>query len=392
MTMIHHAPALRPVAKTRSAFVDIGRAIAALVVFYQHVEGLFIREQHGTTLASRAADSLLGSSSEMNADAYAHIAVGIFFLASGFVMTPIVLRMGGKRFAVNRVFRIYPLLFFTVVLSAVAVWAGWQPLTTGTVDGISAGMLLSNLTLANFAMTPFGALVGVAWTLAIEMLYYALLILVLPLLRQWMWLAIFVQLELMFIAVLVHAQLGDAYAGFASLCAFVLVPIMGQIVWAGWHGRIPGWLACLYLVAAWAIMTWADPTQELHNDYGLHIAAVGLALLVFLVGLGMESRLSERPIWREMSERVYSLYLLHGVVAFPIMYGLVEFVSVWLAVLAGVVATFVVVEFAYVLIERPSHNLGRMLSGRPTYGRRQRQDRPAQDGVREGVAQGRKRE
>lgn len=356
--------------KTRSASVDIGRAVAALLVCYAHIEGHFVREQHGVTAVGRAMDRLVDAPLGMPPHGYAHIAVGIFFLASGFVVTPIVLRMGGRRFAINRLFRIYPLLIFTVLLSAVALWFGLTPFTTGSVDDLGFATVMSNLTLANFTMSPFGALVGVAWTLAIEMLYYALLVAVLPLLRRRMGLAILAQMAIVAIAVSVHEQLGVGSAEFASLCAFVLVPILGQIVWAGWYGEISGSMGCLYLIAAGALFSWVDPLPELHSNYGLHAAAVGYALVIFLLGLAMESRLRENRFWSEMSERVYSLYLVHGAVAFPTMYALVELVPVWLAVFIGVIVTLAVVEFAYVLIERPSHNLGRKLSGRPVHSAR----------------------
>ena len=47
--------------------------------------------------------------------------------------------------------------------------------------------------------------------------------------------------------------------------------------------------------------------------------ALAFAFLLFLIGLLAEPRLRQRAIWTRLSERSYSLYLLHGVIAFPVL-------------------------------------------------------------------------
>lgn len=356
-----------PVAKSRVAFIDIGRTIAAFTVFYTHIANQFVEAKHGSTPVTDAFTALFETPLRLSSEGLGQIAIYFFFLVSGFVVTPIALRLGSQRFAVNRFFRIYPLNVFAVLVSAVLVSFGLHALTAGQKPQIDGGTLLSNLTLANFSLKPFGALVGVAWTLAIEVMFYALLIAVLPLLRRWIWAAIFVELDFVLVAVLLRNQFGEGYGGFASQAAYLLIPIIGQIIWAGWNGKIRGWLAGLYLLAAWALFVMAA-NLELDTDYLLRSAPIVFAVLLFFVGLGFESRLRQRASWTALSERSYSLYMMHGLVALPLMHALNDYLPVWLTVVVGVGVALAVVELTYRLVERPSHDLGRRLSRRPTTG------------------------
>ena len=67
-------------------------------------------------------------------------------------------------------------------------------------------------------------------------------------------------------------------------------------------------------------------------------------------------------MWTALSERTYALYLLHGVVAFPVMFALYQVLPLWLDAIVGVVAMFAVVEFAYRFVDQPLNNLGRRYS------------------------------
>jgi peptidoglycan/LPS O-acetylase OafA/YrhL len=250
----------------RIGFIDIGRSIAALLVFYTHVDVLYLREHHETTRVTGAVESLLVQPLGMSELGLGQVAVCLFFVISGFVITPIALRMGAGRFAVNRFFRIYPLLAVVVLCSALALWLGLRPLSSPEPPDVSGGSLLANVTLLNFSVPPFGAFVGVAWTLAIEVIFYALLIAVLPLLRRWAWLAIAIELELVLLAILLRSQFADGYDGIAAQAAYLTIPIMGQIIWAGWHRVIQGWLTCGFSVTRTVRLPWAIATRLIRTS------------------------------------------------------------------------------------------------------------------------------
>ncbi|MQA11884.1 MAG: acyltransferase family protein, partial [Pseudonocardiaceae bacterium] len=351
-------------AKRRIAFVDIGRAIGALLVVYTHFDQLFLRQNKGENLwLTDAINNVFVSPMKLTDQGVGAVAIPFFFLASGFVVTPIALRLGSGRFAVNRLFRVYPLLIFVVLISAVLFALGSRPLTTGEVTEVNVGVLLSNVSLANFVLKPLVAFVGVAWTLAIEVLFYLLIVALLPVLRRNVWLAIAIELELVVLVLATHGQFGASYRAFAVNVAYLVMPILGQVLWAVWERKIPVWLAGGYLGVGWGLFVWAGALR-IDPDYLPRPFPFAVAAVLFLLGLFAEERLRERRSWTVLSERTYSIYLLHGAVGFPAMFAVYDLVPVWLTVLIGLAATAAAVEVAYRLVERPSHNLGRRLSRR----------------------------
>jgi len=353
-------PAAAPV-KSRVAFIDIGRAIAAVLVVYAHFDLLFLRQNYGiSTGITDLIDNGLGVPLALSDQSIGAVAVPFFFLVSGFVVTPIALKLGGPRFGTNRFFRVYPPVIVAVLVAAGAYWIGMRPLTTGH-PARTMGELFANLSLVNFIQQPTNAFVGVAWTLTVEVMFYVLLVAMIPVLKRLPWLALFAELDLVLVLLCTHGLGGPNYHAFVANVVYLTTPIMGQVLWAAWTRRIPPWLAGLYLLGAWALFVWAG-SLAIDQDYLPRATPVGYALLLFLLGLFAEKHLKQRRVWTELSERSYSIYLLHGVLAFPVMHLVVKSVPIWLTILLGLVVLAVGVELNFRLVERPSHNLGRMLA------------------------------
>ncbi|MCT2586580.1 acyltransferase family protein [Actinophytocola gossypii] len=346
----------------RTVFLDVARVFAALLVFYSHLYNDFIHAHKGAPVppADWFQSSVLD---QLKLDeGLGTVAVPIFFLLSGFVITPVALRRGAVRFGVYRVVRLYPMLIVAVTICAVLLSIGrYNPLSTLPQE-VSVGSFLSNMSLWNFIDRPFGAWVAVAWTLAVEFLFYGLIILVLPLLRRKVWLAITAQLALVLVLILTHRLVAaDEYRAFAMNMTWVLIPVIGQIIWAAWHRRIPAWLAALFVTAAWLMFSWGeklaiDPTNN-PKPYPLTIA-----LVLFMIGLLAEPYLKPRRIWTELSRRSYGIFLLHGTVAFPLMHLLFDELPMWQSVPIAVGGTLLVNELCFHLIDRPSDRLARHLS------------------------------
>ena len=349
--------------KTRTAFLDIARGLAAILVVYTHIYDVYIRSfKDVRTPATDAIDTTFVIPLKLDDQGLGAISVPIFFIISGFVVTPIALKMGAGRFSVNRLFRIYPLLIFVVALSALLIVLN-HPVLSTKPQPVNVWTFLSNASLWNFIDRPFGAWVGVSWTLAVEILFYGTLVAVLPLLRRRMWLAIAVQLWFVLMLLITYRAFIDEYRALVINMVYVLIPIMGQAIWAAWTGRIPAWLAGLFVTAAWLMFVWAGHLG-IDPDYIPRPFPIAFALMLFLIGLFAEPYLRQRRFWTELSERTYSIYLLHGSVAFPLMHLLFDQLPIWLTVLIAVVATGLVAELSYRFVERPSHNLARRLSKR----------------------------
>src|SRR5690606_35324705 len=185
--------------KSRIAFIDIGRTVAALVVFYTHIANQFIEATHDGSAVTDGFTALFETRLKSSSAGIAQSSTYFFFRVSGCVVAPIALTLGARRFCVNRFFLIYPLNVLAVLLAAGGIALGLSVLSAGHKQDITPGTLLANLTLANFSLTPSWAMVRVAWTLAVEVLFYPLLVAVLPRLCRWVWAAIFVELDVVLI-------------------------------------------------------------------------------------------------------------------------------------------------------------------------------------------------
>jgi peptidoglycan/LPS O-acetylase OafA/YrhL len=342
-------------------FIDIGRALGALLVVYSHIHVVWMQLEHGiSSPVTDAVSAAFTSPLHLVGQDLGQIGVPFFFLASGFVVTPIALRQGHSRFAVNRFFRIYPLLAFAILLAAGALLAGLSVIETGPRGEVTPMAVLANITLVNYVQHPQTVLLGVTWTLVVELIFYLLLILLLPVFRRAPWLAIAVELALIKIVMMTRQEFGPGYAQFAFSMSLATLPIIGQIIWAGYTRRINGWAAAGYLAVAWWLFIWAKEYQVGHIDAG-YPTAVALAILFFLLGLFGEPYLRSQPVWTFLSERTYSIYLVHGITVFAVLDAVYGRLPLWLAVAVALAVTAGVVEISYRLVERPTSSLGRSL-------------------------------
>ncbi|GDY31152.1 hypothetical protein GTS_27850 [Gandjariella thermophila] len=332
-----------------------------MLVFYSHIAEQWVHKRNDRFAPIDWIDALTSVPMHMAKQGIGQIAVPVFFLISGYVVTPIALRQGQRRFAVNRLFRVYPPLIFVVLLTAAVLSLGENPLATGQLQTVSPLTLLTNSLLINYLIYPQVVLVGVAWTMIIEVTFYVVLVLMLPVLRRWVWLALAIQLTFVFVMLMTRGVAGPSWALFAVNVSYLPIPIMGQIIWAGYSRRIRPWLAGVFLALAWSLYVLADilGLGRIDPSYNL---ALAVAVLFFLVGLFAEPRLRQRRFWTGLSERSYSLYLLHGLIAFVTLDLLRPHVPFAVALVAAVAATFGMVELSYRFVEQPSHRLARRFS------------------------------
>ncbi|WP_461124163.1 acyltransferase family protein [Saccharothrix stipae] len=351
--------------KVRIAFIDIGRGLAALLVFYSHLAEQWVAKREvGPTPGIDFIDALTSDPMHMGLQGIGQIAVPFFFLVSGFVVTPIALRQGQRRFGLNRLVRVYIPMTFVVLLTAGVILLGARTLVGAEEPTITWWTVITNSLVVNYLIVPQVVMVGVAWTLVVEVIFYTLLVLLLPVMRRWTWLAIGAQLTFVFVVMMSAREFGASWALFAVNVSYLPIPIIGQIIWATTSKRVPLWLGGTYVGIAWALYVLAERLElgRLDTSYNL---ALAFALLCFMAGYFAEPRLKERRIWIALSERSYSIYLLHGLVAFVALDLMRPTVPLLLAIPLAVALTFGVVELSYRFVEKPSHALARRLSRKP---------------------------
>lgn len=347
--------------KTRIVFIDVGRALGALLVFYSHIAHEWV-DVHGERAPYiNFVEALTSDPMHMATQGIGEVAVPFFFLVSGFVVTPIALRQGMRRFSVNRLVRVYVPIVFVVLLTSLAFLVHLHPPSTGQPQTLNPVTMLTNSLLINYLITPQIVLIPVAWSMIVEVLFYVVLLALLPVLRRSVWLTISIELTFIFVVMMSARQFSASYLLFAVNVSYLAIPLLGQIIWATTAKKIPLWAGGVFGGAAWALYVLGDIINvgRVDTSYNLSLA---FAVLCFLLGMFAEPKLRQRRGWTALSERSYSIYLLHGLVAFVLLNLMRPAIPFPIALVVAIAAVFGVVELSYRYVERPSHTLARRLS------------------------------
>ncbi|MEU1511271.1 acyltransferase [Streptomyces sp. NPDC005811] len=147
--------------RSRSDWLDALRAVAALVVVFDHASATFLPEFRRDLMP------------HFNTSRYG---IMVFFLVSGYIIPASLERRGSVRsFWTGRILRLYPLWAFAVGAVLVLGLAGVAPLRTAHGGGSPAATALAHLTLLQELLgTP--SLLLVLWTLSYEMAFYLLVV------------------------------------------------------------------------------------------------------------------------------------------------------------------------------------------------------------------------
>lgn len=346
----------------RFVFLDLLRAIAVLVVVYSHLVGIFLHQHHDTSTLASAVQGFAAHPLEL-ALQLGRFGVVLFFLVSGFVVTHTGFAENPRQYATKRFLRIYPMLVVSVLLAAVLFGVGLHPVTTGQLATVTPLTLLTNMTLLNHLLAPLVLLVDVSWTLIIELLFYAMLLVALPLMRRAVW-PVIVGEEALVAVVMATAHLGgSSYFLFAQNLSYVPALLLGQCVWAVWSRRLPWWAGVGFGALAAGEYWWAGVPGFGRDDHSLDLN-LAIGFVIFVVALLAENRMRQVRLVRFLADRSYSLYLLHGLVGYAVLNVVYPVAGFSLALLAGVVATFLFVEAGFRFVERPGMRLARRLARR----------------------------
>jgi peptidoglycan/LPS O-acetylase OafA/YrhL len=202
----------------RNARLQYLRGFAALAVLFYH-SAAYVEKLHGETQLAKVFSGIWGA-----------YGVAVFFVLSGYLMAQLSLRDDPRRFLLNRILRIYPLMLVIVAITAVAYF----------VTGFARRPDLLALTLIPAGQRDY--YLGVEWTLLFEMTYYVIIAaMTLIGLRSWLewlfafWLAVSVALALTGAgpAVTATPTLSQIF-GQSANCAFLLGFLLPRFIEKAW--------------------------------------------------------------------------------------------------------------------------------------------------------------
>jgi peptidoglycan/LPS O-acetylase OafA/YrhL len=335
----------------RVRFLDALRFVAAAAVLMQH--SLEFHNATGKVIVDTLSPGVFG--------------VVLFFVVSGFV---IPMSAGKKfelrRFAIRRFFRIYPLVLFAFVVVA---FAGYSGLLRGFGPAASASLRdwICNLLLIQ-DYTGVQPLLGVTWTLSLEIAWYALFASALLLLGGRFDSVLAICLPIAMIALAV-ASLGFGQRLPLARIGMVYAAILGCRAYRRFRGDIgyPRFMldASIFIIVmvicnVISFGYFRHPNITAMQAIGPWIAAPALFVLVCSIPAIQNSRLLNGTIVGWLGAVSFSTYLLHPfALDFARTYS-PQSVSLGL----GLLLTLLVSLVGYHLVEVPGQALGRRLTAR----------------------------
>ena len=296
-----------------------------------------------------------------------HFGVAVFFLISGFVVPLSLIGRGRAGFALGRALRIWPTYAAGLTITMAAVWACARHFGSPVPFGI--GQWLAHLAFVQDVLG-LPTIDGISWTLAIEVRFYILCLLIAPALRAGRVRPLLATGLALTGAAAVATAIpwppgGRAAVEELALSAQMITFMLVGTVFAARHRGREGEAACLgagaVLLALFALQ-WAGGVMGWQTLPGL--TAYGSALLLFGALFLARHRIQRVPAPLDALARVsYPLYVVHAVAGYAAMRLLLEAgAPAWAAILATTALALAAATLLHVLVEVPTQRAGHQAS------------------------------
>lgn len=350
-------PSIQPPAEpaaNRFVFLDYLRAMAAWAVVWDHLFCAWPAE-HGVQLGFVGLVRTYVTQPLGIIQDFGWMAVAIFFLVSGFIITHVAMRENVGEFLIKRFFRVFPMLAVFVLLVTA--------LSPTLRAEISLGDLLRNMTLVNYFFSPQVITVGVAWTLVIEVIFYLLV-------AATLWtgghgLKIAINLVVPTLVIFFSRNFGPNFFLFAASMAYVPYLVVGQILYFSRYRRNLGmtatglWLVGCLATVLYGITSIHTAFLPVTNSYLINFI---YSCVIFCVLFSLNRQLPPLPVVRFLADTSFAVYLVHGVLGRAAFDVVAANWGIRLAVLVGLVVTMAAATIVHFVLERPSLAAGRRIA------------------------------
>lgn len=337
--------------------LDALRLLASCIVVYTHICGWY--GAHGVSWSVQGLVSTLIADPLRTDPALGFAAVSAFFMISGVVVTQVAVVLPPGKFLARRFVRIMPALCVAVLLGWLLVNMHVMPAVGGAT---SAGVdsLLSNVTLANYAMAGQVMLLPVTWTLLVEIVFYLFLAATMPMLRRRPWLVpAIAAVTVSVLLSVVHIEHPPILHVVRIIVTYLPVLFLGHVIALVRVGKLHPLAGFGYGVVFYLLFLRADLTSVHTPGIAGDERELVVVLLVMLLLTRASGRLVRSRWITVLSVRTYAIYLVH----LPVAYAALELLSPRLgypnATLVGLLAVAVLAEALYRFVEHPVEQLYR---------------------------------
>ncbi|MFD1812216.1 acyltransferase family protein [Rhodococcus gannanensis] len=348
-------PTAAPPQGTRLRFegANLLRTLAVLAVLYSHISYYLIDDLGtGWWLIDVVYETLVDGV-KLNQH-LSFLGVAVFMMLTGLLLTASAARTAPSRFLVNRIGRLLPALWVAVAVAILLVALGINGMFSGQ-DGITAGQSALSFVLGGFFLKPEVAVLGVTWTLVVQIVFYLYSVATRPLLRR-VPVAVPILGALLCIAVLLYnVYVPQPYSVpmLTKVAATLPAVFLGQVIYMAWTSMASWrWLAVAALAQAEVVLLATDIRAYWAGDrYLWTIAVVAAAILLLARYDGAITRLS---VIRWTGTRSYAIYLLHTLILYRAYDWTVDTLGKTGAVVVFLAATAVAAEVLYKVVEVPA--------------------------------------
>lgn len=347
------------------------RGVAALTVLVAHYGVAFWMNQGGVAGLARREPLYDGSSgaprfarllAAVPVD-LAALGVGLFFLISGYVIAISLDRYSRRGFIIGRCMRVLPTYAAGYLVTCLVVWAAGDPANELLPTHVLAGMV-PGLTY----VVGIPALAdGIVWTLIVELVFYAVCLLVYrSLTRRWYAIlavgvaCVALQLVIARSAAAIPFTAGRGLAYIVLLAApFLPVMLIGVVLSAYRRGQLAMPATLLLVPALTGVHLVLMSTTEVVPTplkYRLtFVGTIGLFALVSVVG----DRWRSHPVTGFFADISYPLYVVHAVLGYVLLSLLTAGgLRAPAAILVAAATAIVVAWLVHRVVEEPTHRLG----------------------------------
>lgn len=294
--------------------LQVLRAYAAFLVIYEHLFGSFIDLiQKEPNIYSKFISNYIFSPLGI-LDQGGGLGVVQFFILSGFVITMVSIRETRFEFAVKRIFRILPPIFFSLTIITVLYWvlyffnmttfidmhsSQWPSLVSWNDFNIIS--FIKNLFLINVNMNM------VMWTLRIEIIFYILIFLCLPLIKNKP-MRFYVIISLIYIIGYVlnilpdyyFGRYGELYSKIYGQFEYVMFLFLGSLFCLWYNNKINS-IGFIILSGNFFILIW-------DNELSRYIF---LSYILIIFSIYFSNKIKVNKLLQYFGNISYSIYLNH---------------------------------------------------------------------------------
>lgn len=332
---------------------DLVRALAVLAVLYSHISFYLLDDIGGGWWLIDVVNVVLIDDAGLNLH-LSFVGVSMFMLLTGLLITRSAMRQTRRDFMVARLVRLVPALWFAVAVAVVLVRLGINGMFSGQL-GITNGEALLSFFLGGFFLRPEVAVLGVTWTLVVQMVFYLYCIAMRSALRSRPIVVPLVGAALCALVIVYNLYLPQPYTiPFLTKVAAVLPTLfLGQIFYLGWAKLITWrWVVLGVLTQIEVIRFAIDAHAFWTGDTYLWTLLVVTGTVLVLARY--DGPIARSPVISWIGTRSYAIYLIHTLVLYRIYENVEPHLGPSIAVLVFLAGTAALAEIMYRWIELPA--------------------------------------